>query len=105
MQYETITGTQAINRMRNLRLVNDATFTLIHISCKLTTGECGTIVKHERCRLRKSLPDKRFKTADSDHYLTYEDVDTGEPKMCFKILIRFVAFPPDYRLLKVTWFE
>jgi hypothetical protein len=104
MNYEIISGADAIYRMRNLRLVNDATFTLIHISCNLKTGECGEIIKHDRCRLRKSLNENIF-NINSDHYLPYEDVDTGEPKMSFKKLIRFVAFPPDYQLLKVSWFN
>jgi hypothetical protein len=99
---QTISGADAIYRMRNLRLVNDASFTLVHISCNLKTRECGEVVKHDRCRLRKSPGDL---TVNSDHYLAYEDTDTGEPKMCFKKLIRHAAFPPDYELLKVSWFN
>ncbi|MDR1341261.1 MAG: hypothetical protein LBK58_14590, partial [Prevotellaceae bacterium] len=74
---QKISGADAIYRMRNLRLVNDASFTIIHISCNLKTGECGEIIKHDRCRLRNS-PDARS-SVNSDHYLPYEDLDTGEP--------------------------
>ena len=41
---------------------------------------------------------------DPDHYLTYVISDTDEPRMCWKKLLRFVAFPPRYELLKVDWF-
>jgi hypothetical protein len=104
MEYETITATDAIYRMRNLRLVNGATFMLIHITCDLTKRTCGEISKHEHCRLRSALKENTFKI-DGDHYLPFEDTDTGEPKMCFKKLIRFVAFPPEYKILKVSWFD
>jgi hypothetical protein len=104
MEYETITGAEALDRMRRLRLINDATFMLMHLSCDLKTRECGEMIKHDRCRLRGSLPERTFKI-NVDHYLPYEDLDTGEPKMCFKKLIRYVAFPPDYEILKVTWFK
>jgi hypothetical protein len=104
MEHETISGAEAIQRMRNLKLVNGATFMLIHISCDLSKNVCGEVIKHEHCRLRAALKDYTF-SVHGDHYLPYEDTDSGEQKMCFKKLIRFVAFPPENKLLKVTWFN
>ena len=100
----TITGTEAIRRMRLVSKVKGAHFILIHLTCNRETGEGGETRKVERCRLRPSLPDG-VTTIDPDHYLTYIDCDLDEPRTCFKKLIRYVAFPPKYELLKVNWFE
>ena len=43
---------------------------------------------------------------DGDHYFTYEDLDSGDPKKCvLKKLMRFIAFPPNYEMLKINWFD
>jgi hypothetical protein len=84
-------------------MVSGATFTLIHISCNLDSRQCGEIIKHDRCRLRNPVGENTF-GIDGFHYLPYEDTGTGEPKMAFKKLVRYVAFPPYYELLKVNWF-
>jgi hypothetical protein len=101
---KSITGVDAIRRARNLKYVAGASFVLIHVSCNLKTGECGQVVKHERCRVRAALREETFRM-DGDMYFTYEDMDTGEPKMCFKRLMRYIGFPPDYGLLRIEWFE
>lgn len=48
---------------------------------------------------------RRTYPGGSGHYLTYVDASADEPRMCWKKLIRYVAFPPDYELLKVDWFN
>ena len=104
MEIQSITGEEAIRRARNLKGVPNAHFTLIHITCNLKTKECGEISKTERCRCRPSLREDTFQT-DGDLYFTYEDLDTGQPKMCFKRLIRYIAFPPSFELYRVNWFD
>lgn len=99
-----ITGANAIRIMRNLRGVKGAYFTLVHITCDLTRDRCGEIRKVNRCQLRTSIPDSKMKI-DPDHYLTYIDLDMDEPRTCYKKLIRYVAFPPNYEPLKVDWFK
>lgn len=94
----TISGTNAINRMRNLKLLPDAFFSLNFIK------ENGTIRVFEKCRLRPARRDEGL-SVSADHYLYFTDVETGKPKTCFKKLIRQVAFPPDYHWLTVKWFE
>ena len=101
---QTIFGSEAIRRARNLKYVPGATFSLIHLTCNLKTKECGKLSKTERCRVRLALKEDTFQL-DGDLYFTYEDADTGEPKMCFKILMRFIGFPPDHELLKIDWFN
>jgi hypothetical protein len=101
---KTISGTEAIRRARNLKFVPGASFTLIHLSCNLKEKKPGRTVKHERCRVRPALKDDTFQL-DGDLYFTYEDLDANEPKMCFKRLMRYIGFPPNYELLKIDWFN
>jgi hypothetical protein len=99
-----ISGTEAIRRARNLKYVPGACFTLLHLTCNLKTKECGQLVKVERCRVRPALREDTFQL-DGDLYFPYEDLDTEQPKMCFKKLMRFIGFPPNYELLKIDWFD
>ncbi len=102
-QANEISGTEAIHRMRLLKKVPGAHFTLIHLTCNLRKRTTGGMRKVERCRLRASMRSDQAET-DPDHYLPYEDLDTEEPRQCFKKLIRYVGFPPTYKLQRVNWF-
>ena len=102
-QANEISGTEAIQRMRLLKKVPGAYFTLIHLTCNLRKRTTGGMRKVERCRLRASMRSDQAET-DPDHYLPYEDLDTEEPRQCFKKLIRYVGFPPTYKLQRVNWF-
>ena len=101
---KTISGVEAIRRARNLKYVPDAVFTLIHLTCNFKTGRFGETVKHERCRVRPSIKEDTFEM-DGDMYFPYEETDTGEPRMCFKRLMRFIGFPPNYELIKIKWYD
>jgi hypothetical protein len=93
-------GMDTVLCAHNLRFVKDASFMLIHIGCNMQSKQCSEVIKHERCRVRASLHEDTF-TLGSDPYFLYEDLNTGEPKMCFKRLIRHIGFPPKFELLKV----
>jgi hypothetical protein len=71
---QTISGTEAIRRARNLKYVPGASFTLIHLTCNLKTKQCGEVSKTERCRVRPALVEDTFQL-DGDLYFTYEDMD------------------------------
>lgn len=101
---KTISGPEAIARMRDLRHKSNTYFELQHITFNQNRSETDGIRLVQRCRLRPALPDEKF-YPNADLYLPYIDLDINEPRMCFKKLIRFVAFPPNYKLLKVKWFN
>lgn len=98
-----ISGSEAIARMREIRHNKKLSFELHHLTYNHATGETHGLRVVSRCRLRPSLPKETF-ALPSDLYLPYTDLDTGEPKTCYKKLIRAVAFPPKHKLLKVNWF-
>ena len=101
---KTISGNEALRKARELKNIPGACFSLIHLTCNLKTKKCGETVKAERCRVRPALREDTFQL-DGDLYFTYEDLNTGEPKMCFRKLMRYIGFPPDYELLKIDWFN
>ncbi|MDR0829741.1 MAG: hypothetical protein LBN95_06485 [Prevotellaceae bacterium] len=93
---------EAIRRARNLKYIPNAYFTLYHLTCNFAKKTTEGMSKTEKCRVRKALNEDTF-TLDGDLYFTYEDIDTGKAKMCFKCLMRFIAFPPNYELLKIKY--
>jgi len=101
---EDITGTEAIARMRELRHKEHLHFELHHLTYNAATNETKGLRVVTRCRLRPSLPDDTY-FHPSDLYLPYMDLDTKEPRTCYKKLVRFVGFPPHFNLMKVNWFK
>jgi len=56
----------------------------------------------EHCKYRTQLPHERF-GVDSENYFLFTD-GNGDPKMCYRILIRYMGFPQDgYKLHKIKW--
>lgn len=100
----SISGAEAVERMRRLKSVSGATFGIVFITADRKRGRYGERSKYEHCRLRPAMRDEGLEVS-ADHYLFFEDVTTGNPKQCFKKLIRQVAFPPGYNWQTVKWFE
>jgi hypothetical protein len=102
----TINGFEALTRMRALRHSSDFFFTLHHLTWNERRGETDGIRVIRRCRLRPALPDDSM-LPHPDLFLPYTDLDASKAnqnRMCRKRLVRYVAFPPDFELLKVDWF-
>lgn len=93
----------AMARMQQLRHKDKLWFTLHHLTWNERTQETNGMRVVERARLRPALPDEPF-SRQADMYLPYIDLDKDEPRLCYRLLIRYVAFPPDFKLLKVNWF-
>lgn len=101
---KAITGTEAFERIRNLKRLPGATFSIVFITCDLTRNEFGQMRMYEDCRLRTAQRHEGLRT-NADHYLFFEQTTSGEPRQCFKKLIRKIAFPPAYEWLTVKWFD
>jgi hypothetical protein len=98
---DKITFTEAYARMREMRHDTNKHFTLHHHTYNVKRHETNGVRVVERARLRPALPDDEF-TKPADMYLPYIDLDADEPRLCFRKLIQYVAFPPDFKLLKVN---
>lgn len=101
---KTISGAEAIARMRQMRTDPGNYFILHHLTYNRKKDETHGLRVVNKCRLRTALPDDAFQF-DPDLYLTYYDIEKDDARICFKKLIRFVAFPPEYELVKVDWFN
>ena len=101
---EEISGSEAIAIMRKLRKEKKSHFLMHHLTYNEKKDKTNGLRVVSKCRLRAALPDEVFKM-DSDLYLPYTDLDLHEARMAFKKLIRIVAFPPHFKLLKVNWFK
>ncbi len=104
---ETIKGTEAIRRMREMRNDLNSWVELHHLTWNRRTETSEGLRVVKRCRLRPSLPQEKF-DACADLYLPYTDLAMPEKeqnRVCRKRLIRYVAFPPKYNLLTVKWFD
>jgi len=94
--------TDAMAIMRKMRFDEYSHFTLHHLTHNQHSGESGRLRVVKKCRLRKSLPSD-IMANDSNLYLPYVDLETNKPGMCYKCLIRAVAFAPKYELIKTNW--
>jgi hypothetical protein len=100
---DTMKGLHALDWARELSKLPDGHFTIAFFHYSRTRREAsGKLKIMERCTHRAQLPDERF-TIDSDNFFLFND-DNGDPKMCYRCLIRFMGFPNDnFKLHKISW--
>ncbi|MFH0760731.1 MAG: hypothetical protein V2A67_04445 [Bacteroidota bacterium] len=98
-----INGIDAIRKAQEISKVGDGTFTIAFYSYNRTKQEAGDKLKvYEGCKTRTQLPQERF-SIDGDNFFLFLDKD-GNPKTCYRILIRFMGFPEDgFKLRNVQW--
>lgn len=101
---ETVNGYEALKTLKEISRAGGR-FTIAFFKYsrakKKATSTLRTI---EGCRVRAQLPHERFEI-DGDNFFLFEDAD-GNPKACYKVLIRFIGVPVDnFKLTKVNWFN
>lgn len=100
---KTISASEALAHMRALRHSSE-TFELYHLTWNQEKHVTNGLRKVNQCRIRPGFPQEKLQY-NPDHYLLYIDEELKEPRMCFKKLARYVAFPPNFELLKIDWFN
>lgn len=99
---ETIKGIDAIRLAEEVSKLPDGTFNIAFFPCNLSTNEVSAQLRTIKgCKTRKQLPQEKW-TADGDAYFLFQDAD-GMPKTSHRILTRFIAFPPEFKLRKINW--
>ncbi|MBO7577770.1 MAG: hypothetical protein IKH93_00910 [Bacteroidales bacterium] len=98
-----MTGINAMQWAREISKLPDGCFTVAYFPYSRSKGYAGSeLVVKEGCKYRKQLPDERFQAA-AENYFLFTDGD-GNPRMCWRILIRYMGFPQDgYKLHKIDW--
>lgn len=96
-------GMEALSLAHEISKIPDGTFTIAFYPCSLIKGEASSkLVVRDGCKSRAQLPTDVF-SMDSDNYFLFTDKN-GEPKMCYRVLIRFMGFPQDgFELRKIRW--
>ena len=100
---DTIKGEDAI-AAAELATKAGKTFTIAFYSYSRSTGKTSKELRTlTDCRTRIPLPHDKF-SVDGVHYFLFEAA--GVPKMCYRILIRYIGLPQDnYKLKQVIWYE
>ncbi|MCD6346602.1 MAG: hypothetical protein J7L96_04195 [Bacteroidales bacterium] len=100
-----IPGIVAIRKAQEISRVPDGYFTIAFFQYNRTKGKCRKELRViDRCKVRAQLPQEKW-GVDSDNYFLFQN-EKGEPKTCYRVLIRFMGFPDDgYQLRKVNWFK
>jgi hypothetical protein len=98
-----MTGIEAMQWAREISKLPDGDFTLCFFPYSRSRGVSGNrLMVKEHCKCRTQLPKDRF-AVDSENYFLFND-GNGEPRMCYRILIRYMGFPQDgYKLHKINW--
>lgn len=99
---ETMKCIDALRWAKEISKLPNGCFTIAFYPYSRQRGTAGDLVVKEGCKFRSQLPEERF-TIDSDNFFLFEDAE-GNPKTCYRILIRFMGFPQDgYKLHKINW--
>ena len=100
---ETIEGLHAMEWAKEISKLPEGCFTLVFFPYSRTKKKASPcLVTRKQCKWRTQLPDECF-SIDSENLFLFTD-DKGNPKCCYKILIRYIGFPQDgYKLHKVKW--
>lgn len=96
-------GITALQWAREISKLPDGEFTLCFFPYSRQRQEASAkLVTKRHCKYRAQLPGERYKVS-SENYFLYTD-ENGDPKMCYRILIRFMGFPQDgFKLHKIDW--
>lgn len=99
-----IKGNKALQLAREVSKLPDGFFDIAFFPYSAKKGASVSLKVYKGCKTRKQLPEDIFSVA-SDNFFLFSDAD-GNPKMCYKYLIRYMSFPHDEgSLRKVIWIE
>lgn len=98
---EEMNGTEALRLAKEISQIPGMTFTIAFYPYSRVKGDASAkLTIKEGCTVRKQLPEDRF-SIDSENFFLFSDKH-GNPKTCYKILIRYMGFPQDrFKLRKI----
>lgn len=100
---DELNGIDALRLAKEISKLPDGCFTIAFYSYNRTKNKASKILTvRERCKFRTQLPQEKFQV-DSDNFFLFSD-EKGNPKTCYRILIRYMGFPHDnFKLHKIKW--
>ena len=99
----SIKGPTAMQWAKEISKLPDGCFTIAFFPCSITKNLASAeLVQKSGCKWRTQLPKERF-NVDAENLFLFNDAE-GNPKMCYRYLIRYMAFPNDgFKLHKIDW--
>lgn len=96
-------GMHALQWARELSKLPDGYFTVMFYPYSRKRDQAGTtLTVKEHCKWRTQWPNEKYDIAPDNLFLFLDE--NGDPKMCYRVLIRFMAFSQDgYKLHKINW--
>lgn len=96
-------GMEALSLAHEISKIPDGSFVIAFYPCSKSKGIASNKLTIKRgCKTRAQLPNEIF-DIDSDNFFLFSDSE-GLPKMCYRILIRFMGFPQDnFKLRKLNF--
>lgn len=96
-------GIDAMRWAREISKLPDGHFTIAFFPYSRQKNEANNkLIVRKGCRFRAQLPHERF-SVDGENLFLFTDSDDN-PKMCYRILIRYMGFPNDnFKLHKINW--
>lgn len=103
-QNDTISGLRAIEHAKEFSKLPDGSFTIAFYPFSQARGMASDkLVVLDGCKFRSQLPQDVFNNVDSENLFLFTDKN-GNPKSCYRILIRYMGFPIDnFKLHKINW--
>ena len=100
---DTMKGNHALHLAKEISKLPNGCFSISFYHYSKAKGTASEkLVTRTGCKARIQLPADRF-SVDSENLFLFADKD-GEPKACYKILIRYMAFPHDnFKMHKIDW--
>lgn len=101
MNEETsINGIVALERMK-VETAAGQVFKLCTFGYSRAKEKASEYLKtYDNCLVRTQLPSEKWQV-DAENFFLFES--NGQPKTCYKYLVRYVGFAPDYKLLKIQF--
>lgn len=102
---KTIPGIEAIRLAQEVSKIPDGTFTIAFYKYNRTKDQASPKLDTRKgCKTRSQLPQDKW-DIDSDNFFLFQDKD-GNPKTCYRALMRYIGFPDDnFQLRKINWFN
>ena len=100
-----LSGLEAMAWAREVSKLPGGHFNMAFFPCSLRKMEASAQLQTEDgCTWRPQMPDERT-FVHGDNLLLFND-GQGRPRQCYRILVRYMAFPNDgYKMHKIDWLK
>lgn len=101
---EIVAGIDAIRMAMEVSNLTGGSFDIAFYPYNRTKQQASDkLTTKKGCTYRAQLPQDKFSVA-GDNFFLFKD-EHGQEKTCYRVLARYIAFPPDFKPRKINWFN